>query len=146
MVKKEKLELEGGLWVSEMSLKELGFSPEILNELYDAITQTKQIIDTYYDSSSRFPSSMRDNVGRLMIEADLLLLAFNDLYVTASGMMEKLKRKYLLKQKVKRNKKEEEQFLRQLEFLKLRVKKLIQETEGYVREVKNYHKKHPLPL
>ncbi|NYZ79686.1 hypothetical protein H0N95_00375, partial [Candidatus Micrarchaeota archaeon] len=81
MEKKEKLEMESGTWISQMSLKELGFSPEVLNELYDAITQTKQIIETYYESSSRFPSSMRDRVGLLMIESDLLLLAFNDLYV-----------------------------------------------------------------
>ncbi|NYZ80064.1 hypothetical protein H0N95_02320, partial [Candidatus Micrarchaeota archaeon] len=56
------------------------------------------------------------------------------------------KKKHLLKQKTRTDKKEKQLFLQQLEFLKLRVKKLIQETEAYVREVKNYHKKQPLPL
>ncbi|MEM0372754.1 MAG: hypothetical protein QXO69_02885 [archaeon] len=146
MVEKEKPVIHEDENINKISLKEFSFSPEVLNELYDAITQTKEIIGTYYDSSSRFPSSMRDEIGGLMIESDLLLLAFNELYVTASEMIEKLKKKKLLRQRVAVSRKENEKFLQQLEFLKVRVKKLIRDTEDYVRKVKDYHRIQPLPL
>lgn len=144
MVKRQPKIIEG-VEISQLSLQELGFSPEILNELYDALNQTKEVIGTYYESSSRFPTRMRDEIGKIMVESDMLILAFNDIYVTASDLIEKLKKKQL-GQRVVISKKEKQLMLQQLEVLKMRVRKLIQNAEEYVREVKKYHNNQPLPI
>lgn len=132
--------------LGEIVMDELGFSPEIINELYDTLTQTKAIITEYQSMSSRLSVSLREEIGNLMIDSDILLLNFNEVYLISAIYVEKLKKEFFTGKKSGISVREKEELLKKIENLKIKVKAVILKTEKYINEVKSHFRNQPLPI
>ncbi len=127
----------------EEILANFGFTPESLNEMYDVLTQTNEIIEKYSSNSAAFPDQMRKKISGIKMEADNLFLEFNELYMLTSDLIEKYK-KVKLNEKAVIEEKEVNKILKFKKKLKKRIAKLIQNTEKFITSLKNYEKKQPI--
>ncbi len=127
----------------EEILANFGFTPESLNEMYDVLSQTNDIIEDYADDSAGFTDKMRTEIGNLKMTADNLFLDFNNLYMMTSDLIEKFK-KLKLKQKIIIRKKEVDAILKKKKQLKKEILQLIQDTEDFIKRLKKTEKKQPL--
>ncbi len=127
-------------------LKKIGVSIQAINEAYDALTQSRDIILKYYALSSNYPPEMRKEINGLVIESDLLILEFNSLYLEFSELVEGLKQAYVSKKSptkvIKEKKKTIERFLK----LRKRLSKLIKKAEKTIKKVREYQEYPPLPI
>jgi ElaB/YqjD/DUF883 family membrane-anchored ribosome-binding protein len=127
----------------EEVLANFGFTPESLNEMYDVLSQTSEIIEAYAKDSAEFTDEMRNKIGDLKMTADTLFLDFNNLYMMTSDLIEKFK-KLKLKQDVKIHKKEVNLILTKKKKLKKQIMQLIEDTEQFIKKLKKIEKQQPL--
>jgi|GEM_PF-6752988 len=129
--------------LDEEILANFGFTSESLNEMYDVLNQTNDIIKDYSDNSAGFPDTMRKKISNLKMQADGLFLEFNELYLLTSSLIEKFK-KIKLNEKIKIEQKEVEVIIKRKKQLKKNITKLIQNTENFIKNLKTYEKKQPI--
>ncbi len=133
------------LEASTVMIKKIGFSNEILNELYDALNQSREILRKYSEMSSSFPSSIRNKISSLSMQSDLLLLQFNELYLHVASIIEKVRKSKVTGRKVTIKPKERKMAKEKLEFLKVNVSAFIREVEELIKSIRDYYKYPPLP-
>ena len=129
--------------LDEEILANFGFTSESLNEMYDVLNQTNDIIKNYSDNSAGFPDIMRKKISNIKMQADELFLEFNELYMLTSNLIEKFK-KIKLNEKIKIEQKEVEAIIKKKKQLKKSITKLIQNTENFIKNLKTYEKKQPI--
>jgi len=127
----------------EEILINFGFTPESLNEMYDVLNQTNDIIEKYSNNSAGFPDSMRKKISSIKMEADELFLEFNPSNQILLDLIEKYK-KIKLNEKINIDEKEVNKILKTKKQLKKRINKLIQNTENFIKSLKTYERKQPI--
>ena len=127
----------------EEVLANFGFTPESLNEMYDVLSQTNDIIEKYSSNSAAFSDAMRKKISSIKMNADKLFLEFNELYMLTSDLIEKFK-KVKLNEKINIEQKEVDVILKKKKKLKKEITQLIQDSEKFIKTLKTYDKKQPI--
>jgi hypothetical protein len=122
--------------VANFTIKNFDYSPDSLNELYDALNSTRDLITGYYESASGLPPSLRETIANMHLESDLLFLKFNELYVRSNGIIYKAKKKYLSKEEVQIEKSEVKDFLETFKRTRKRLKTLIFEMTEFLQKLR----------
>lgn len=144
--KKEKPKMElAAEDVDSFCLKEFDFSPLILNDLFDSLEETRSIILHYFETTASYSSEMRKEIIRLSMDADLLLLDFEDLYIKSAELTQDAKRIYQLGQPIKVPAKDIRDLKRRFKKAERNLINLISKTREYIIKVRDYKRYAPLP-
>lgn len=122
----------------------LDYSPDSLNELYDSLQATKELIHRYVETTSSFSGELRREIIALAFDADILYMTFNELYIESNGIIYQVKRQCLLEEPVKLEKKVVEDFLRKFKKARKELRTLVQRTRAYIEKVKTFP--GPMPI
>lgn len=124
--------------LANFCIENYDYNPDSLNELYDSLQSTRDLIRHYMESSGGLPPDFRKEIADIAFDSDSLFLTYNQLYVNSNGIVYKAKKKYLLKEEVEIEKEELEEFLSKFKKARKDLKRLIQRTKDFVDRVRVY--------
>ncbi|GEM_PF-6765675 len=122
--------------VSNFMVKNFDYSPDSLNELYDALNSTRDLVAVYYESASGLPPSLRESIAVMHLESDSIYLKFNELYVRSNGIVYKAKKKFVSKEEVQIEQAEVKDFLETFKNTRKRLKVLIADMQQFIEKLK----------
>lgn len=124
--------------IANFCVETFDYSPDSLNELYDALQATRELIRRYMETTSSFSGELRREIIELSLDADILYMTFNELYIESNGIIYQAKRQCLLGEPVKLGEKEVENFLKMFKKARKDLRFLIQRIKSYIEKVRNF--------
>lgn len=126
-------------------LMEFDFSPLLLNDLFDSLEETHSIISHYFETTASYSSEMRKEIMHLSMEADLLMLDFENLFIDSAELTIDAKRIYQLGQPIKVPDEDIRDLKRRFKKAEKGLINLINKTRQYIIKVRDYKRYAPLP-
>lgn len=131
--------------IDSFCLREFDFSPLLLNDLFDSLEETRSIISHYFETTASYSSEMRREIMYISIEADLLMLDFENLFIESAELAIDAKRIFQLGQPIKVPNRDVREVRRRFKKAEKDLIRLINKIKEYIIKVRDYKRYAPLP-